>query len=73
MKLLVAVPTTDYVHAEFMKCLVGLCVKLAHDGVDFDYKIIGGTLVYIARNRLAKRAIDEGFTHVLWQIGRAHV
>ena len=66
MKLFVAVPTTDYVHAEFMKCLVGLCVKLAHDGVDFDYKIIGGTLVYIARNRLAKRAIDEGFTHVLW-------
>ena len=66
MKLLVAVPTTDYVHAEFMKCLVGLCVKLAHDGVDFDYKIIGGTLVYIARNRLARRAIDEGFTHVLW-------
>lgn len=66
MKLLVAVPTVDYVSAEFMKCLVGLVKKLASDGVDFDYRIIGGTLVYIARNRLASYAIDNGFTHVLW-------
>ena len=66
MKLMVAVPTTDYVHAEFMKSLVGLTKKLASDGVDFDAQIIGGTLVYIARNRLAKRAIEGGYTHVLW-------
>ena len=66
MKLLVAVPTVDYVSAEFMKCLCGLIKKLASDGVDFDYQIIAGTLVYWARNRLAKRAIDNGFTHVLW-------
>jgi hypothetical protein len=66
MKLLVAVPTVDYVSAEFMKCLCGLIKKLASDGVDFDYEIIAGTLVYWARNRLAKRAIDNGFTHVLW-------
>ena len=66
MKLLVAVPTTDYVNAEFMKSLVGLSVKLAKDGTEFDVRIIGGTLVYFARNRLARRAIDDGFTHVLW-------
>ena len=66
MKLMVAVPTTDYVHAEFMKCLVALTKKLAEDGVDFDVQIMGGTLVYIARNRLAGRAIDNGYTHVLW-------
>ena len=66
MKLLVAVPTVDYVSAEFMKCLCGLIKKLASDGVNFDYQIIAGTLVYWARNRLAKRAIDNGFTHVLW-------
>ncbi len=66
MKLMVAVPTTDYVHAEFVKSLVGLTKKLAEDGVDFDVQVIGGTLVYIARNRLARRAIDQGFTHVLW-------
>ena len=66
MKLMVAVPTTDYVHAEFMKCLVELGMKLARDGVNADVQIIGGTLVYIARNRLAHRAIEGGYTHVLW-------
>lgn len=66
MKLMVAVPTTDYVHAEFVKSLVGLTKKLAEDGTDFDVQVFGGTLVYIARNRLARRAIDQGFTHVLW-------
>ena len=66
MKLLVAVPTTDYMHAEFVKSLTGLTKKLAEDGVKFDVKIIGGTLVYWARNRLANYAIDGEYTHVLW-------
>ena len=66
MKLMVAVPTTDYVHAEFMKCLVKLSMHLAKCGVDVDVHIVGGTLVYIARNRLAGRAISLGYTHVLW-------
>ena len=66
MKLLVAVPTTDYTHVEFMKSLSGLERKLATDGVDFEECIIGGTLVYIARNRLANKAINEKYTHVLW-------
>ena len=66
MRLMVAVPTTDYVHAEFMKCLVGLTKKLASDGVEFEEQIIGGTLIYWARNRIAHRAIEGGFTHVLW-------
>lgn len=66
MKLLIGVPTTDYVHAEFMKSLTALERKLIRDGVDMDEKIIGGTLVYIARNKIAQHAINEGFTHVLW-------
>jgi hypothetical protein len=66
MKLLVAVPTTDFVHVEFMKCLVDLSIKLQKDGVDFQVKPLGGTLVYVARARLAHYAINEGFTHVLW-------
>ena len=28
MKLMIAVPTTDYVHAEFMRCLVELNAHL---------------------------------------------
>lgn len=66
MKLMVAVPTTDYVNAEFMKCLVNMSIKLIRDGVDLDVKIMGGTLVYIARERLAYSAVKNGFTHVLW-------
>ena len=66
MKLLVAVPTTDYVHAEFMKCLVKLNRKLIRDGVEVDVEIISGTLVYIARNKMAQYAMDENYTHVLW-------
>ncbi len=66
MKLMVAVPTTDYVHAEFTRCLCNLGVNLAQDGQEIDVQVMSGTLVYIARNRLARRAIDRGFTHVLW-------
>lgn len=66
MKLMVAVPTTDYVNAEFMRCLVRMTNEQIRNGVNLDVQIISGTLVYIARNRLARRAIDEEFTHVLW-------
>ncbi len=66
MKLMIAVPTTDYVHAEFMKCLVDLNTRLIKDGIDVETHILGGTLVYIARNRLAHGAIFNEFTHVLW-------
>jgi hypothetical protein len=45
---------------------VDLSNKLSKDKVDFEIKIIGGTLVYIARARLAHYAINEGFTHILW-------
>ena len=63
---MIAVPTVDYVHAEFTKSLVRLGMKLAKDGIDADVEIMGGTLVYVARNRIAHRAIDGGYTHVLW-------
>lgn len=66
MKLLIGVPTTDYVHAEFMKSLTALERKLIRDGTDMDEKIISGTLVYIARNKIAQIAMNEDFTHVLW-------
>ena len=66
MKVMIAVPTVDYVHAEFVKCLARLCLKLAKDGIEADVEIMSGTLVYIARNRLAHKAIENGYTHVLW-------
>lgn len=66
MKLLIGVPTTDFVHVEFMHSLMKLLLKLKDDGIKFDLDIESGTLVYCARDRIANRAINEGYTHVLW-------
>lgn len=66
MKLLVAIPTNDYMHYEFATCLIKLVEKLKESGIDYEIAIQGGTLVYVARDKLAFKAIDDGFSHVLW-------
>ena len=66
MRLLVAVPTTDYIHADFVKSLANLQQWLGRHYVNYDVEILSGTLVYIARTRLANKAINEKYTHVLW-------
>lgn len=66
MKLLVAVPTTDYVNAGFLISLIGLSKELKRRNIDHDIEVLAGTLVYIARNKLANKAINEKYTHVLW-------
>lgn len=66
MKLMIAVPSTDFMHVEFVRSLTGLLMHLRDEGVDFKLEIESGTLVYLARDRLACRAINNGFTHVLW-------
>lgn len=66
IRLLIAVPTTDYVHADFVKSLARLQCELGRRRVAYDVEIQSGTLVYYARNRLANKAINENYTHVLW-------
>ena len=66
MKLLIAVPTLDFVHVDFMRSLIDLTNKLKDDGVTFEVCVVSGTLVYVARDKLACKAINEEFTHVLW-------
>lgn len=66
MKLLIGIPTLDYVHVEFMNSLTRLLMKLKDDGIQFDLDIESGTLVYCARDAIANRAINEKYTHVLW-------
>ena len=66
MKLLIGIPSHDYMHAEFVKCLTALVVRLARDQVNFDVFINNGTLVHVARDKIACKAINEGYTHVLW-------
>ena len=72
MKLMIAVPTTDYVHADFMKSLVQLIEELHRRRIAFSVEIMAGTLVSIARDRLACKAINEKYTHVLWFAERLH-
>ena len=66
MKLMIAVPTTDYIHADFVKSLVDLEAELNRQKISHKVEILSGTLVYIARNKLAQKAVNEGYTHVLW-------
>lgn len=66
MKLLIGIPTLDYVHSEFMGCLIALLKRLKDDGIEHDVEIQSGTLVYTARERIAHKAINENYSHVLW-------
>ena len=66
MKLLIGIPTLDFLHFEFVRSLTDLIMRLNGDGVNFEVKFLPGTLVYAARNKLVDHAINNGFTHVLW-------
>ena len=66
MKLLIGVPTLDFLHFEFVRSLTDLIMRLNREKVDFEVKFITGTLVYAARDKIACHAINNGFTHVLW-------
>lgn len=66
MKLLIGIPSYDYMHAEFVKCLTALVMNLCHNGVNFEVFVCNGTLVHVARDKVACKAINEEFTHVLW-------
>ena len=65
MKLLIAIPAMDFMVTEFVKSLLKLTNKLKDDGIDFETRIEAGTLVYFARDKLARYAMNNGFTHVL--------
>lgn len=66
MKILIAIPAFDNIPTEFVKSLMALLQRLYSDGVKVDVKFITGTLVHVARDRLAAHAIMNNYTHVLW-------
>ena len=66
MKLLIAIPTNDYMHYQFCECLTKLVRRLDEDEIDYDIAFQGATLVYVGRDKLAQKAMDECYTHVLW-------
>ena len=66
MKLLIGIPSHDYMHAEFVKCLTDLIIRASANRIPFDVFVNNGTLVHVARDKIACKAINEGYTHVLW-------
>ena len=66
MKLLIGIPTLDFMHVEFVRSLTDLIMRLNREGINFEVKFITGTLVYAARDKIASHAIENNFTHVLW-------
>ena len=65
-KLLIAVPSFDTMRVEFVRSLMALTAKLHADNIWHEVKILNGTLVHIARDRLASHAVNNEFTEVLW-------
>ena len=61
MEMLIAVPSHDYVHADFTRCLMELKKP---DGAGF--AMITNTLIYNARTLIANKAVELGFDRVLW-------
>lgn len=61
MKTLIALPCMDMVHTVFMKSLMGMN-RVGQTGFAFSCS----SLVYDARNTLAKQAVIEGYDRVLW-------
>lgn len=66
MKLLIAIPTRDTMPYQFVQSLTDLIRKLNEDEIDYEVAILNTTLVYIGRDKLAQKAMNEGFSHVLW-------
>ena len=61
MKTLIAIPCMDQVPAMFAKSLLGMRAV-----GECEYAFVMGSLIYDARNKLANKAIEEGFDRILW-------
>lgn len=61
MKTMIAVPCMDVMPTEFVKCLVRL-----RPAGEIEHGFTIATLVDVARNQLARKAIEEEFDRVLW-------
>lgn len=61
MKTLIAIPCMDMVHTGFFKSVLQLQRK-----EEVGFSIISSSLIYDARNNLAKNAVDGGFDRILW-------
>lgn len=61
MRTLIAIPCMDTVQTQFFIS----CLRM-RTPADTEYTVASGSLIYDARNQLAKKAVTEGFDRVLW-------
>ena len=61
MKTLIGIPCMDMVHTSFMQSV--LCRRYPPN---CEITLASGSLIYDARNNIAKKAIKDGFDQVLW-------
>lgn len=66
MKLMIAVPTQDYIPMPFVESLLRLQKRLTKKKINFTVNFRSGALVYDSREQLAAKARMEEYTHVLW-------
>lgn len=66
IKVLIAIPTLDYIHYKFVESLTNLSFRMNDIGIEHDILFKPSTLVYLGRDWLAKRAREGDYTHVLW-------
>lgn len=60
-KTLIAVPCFDMVHTEFMQSLIAL-----EKPENTSFTVVKNTLISVARNTIARNAIDAGFDRIMW-------
>lgn len=61
MKTLIAVPCMDMVHTEFMQAMIAL-----EKPEDTSFTVVKNTLISVARNTIARNAIEAGFDRIMW-------
>ena len=62
MKTLIAIPCTDAIPCEFIKCLYAMRTV-----GEVEIKLLNGSLVYDARNQIMEYVLEKGgFDYVLW-------
>ena len=72
MKLLIAVPAYESVRVEFFRSILELEKNLRENGVWYEIKPISGTLVHIARDRLASHAIKSAIYDYAQKHGKTY-
>lgn len=65
MKTLIAIPCMDVIEANFTECLTKLILRYPEEQLEVHY--LKASLVYDARNQIARYAIQKGgFDYILW-------